>query len=157
MSDERSITHDRMTMERTYAAPRERVFAAWTDAAAKRAWMLGSEDEFDAREYELDFREGGREWIRGEGGGDVYTYEARYEDIVDNERIVYSYYMLRGEVRMSVSVTSVEFTDEDGRTKLVLTEHGMYLDGQDQPALRFEGISGQLDALGPWLARSGSA
>jgi uncharacterized protein YndB with AHSA1/START domain len=152
----RSINHDRMLIERTYDASPERVFAAWTTAEAKRVWMLGQEEEFAAGEYELDFREGGREWIRGEGGGDVYTYEARYEDIVTNERIVYSYYMLRGDVRMSVSVTSVEFQHQDGKTKLVLTEHGMYLDGQDEPHLRFEGVSHQLDALGPWLERAGA-
>lgn len=150
----RFVTHDTMVIERTYQASPERVFAAWADKAAKTVWMLGAEDEFAHEDYRLDFRIGGTEWMRGAAAGDVYTYEARYDDIVENERIVYSYYMLRGETRISVSVTSVEFTDEDGKTKLVLNEHGLYLDGQDQPALRFEGVSGQLDALGPYLARS---
>jgi uncharacterized protein YndB with AHSA1/START domain len=153
---ERFVTHDRMTIERTYDATPDRVFAAFGSAEAKRVWMLGAEDDFNPDNYALDFREGGREYIRGEGGGDIYTYEARYEDIVENERIVYTYYMLRGDVRMSVSVTSVEFEAQDGKTKLTLNEHGIYLDGQDQPALRFEGISGQLDALGPWLAENRS-
>lgn len=155
MSD-RFITHDRMTIERSYDATPERVFAAWASAEAKRVWMVGSEEDFSPGDYTLDFREGGREYMRGEAGGDVYTYDARYEDIVPSERIVYTYYMLRGDVRISVSATSIEFADEDGKTKLTLNEHGMYLDGQDQPALRFEGISAQLDSLGPWLAKTGA-
>jgi uncharacterized protein YndB with AHSA1/START domain len=153
----RFVTHDTMVIERTYPATPERVFAAWADQAAKAVWMLGSEDDFDPQGYRLDFRVGGSEWIRGEAAGDVYTYDARYDDIVENERIVFSYYMLRDEVPLSSSVTSVEFRAEGDGTHLVLTEHGMYLDGEDKPELRFEGVSGQLDALTRWLEKNGSA
>ncbi len=152
----RFITHDTMVIERTYPATAERVFAAWADPAAKTVWMLGAEDDFDPSGYRLDFRVGGSEWIRGEHGGEVYTYDARYDDIVDNERIVYSYCMLRDEVRMSVSVTSVEFRADGRSTHLVVTEHGMYLDGEDKPALRFDGVSGQLDSLTGWLEQNGT-
>jgi len=56
-----------MTIERTYDATPERVFAAFGSAEAKRVWMLGSEDEFSPLDYTLDFTEGGREWMQGEG------------------------------------------------------------------------------------------
>jgi hypothetical protein len=46
-----------------------------------------------------------------------------------------------------VSVTSVEFREDDGATLLVLTEHGVYLPGQEQPAWREHGTAEQLDAL----------
>jgi hypothetical protein len=36
----------------------------------------------------------------------------------------------------------------------LLTEHGVYLDGEDKPEDRKEGIGQQLIALGEWLARS---
>jgi uncharacterized protein YndB with AHSA1/START domain len=155
MSD-RYVTHDTMVLERTYSASPARVFAAWADPAAKAVWFTGAEpDEFTPSDYELDFRVGGREFTRGgPDGGEIYTYEARYDDIVAGQRIVYSYYMLRGDVRMSVSVTAVEFRAEGDGTKLVLTEHGVYLDGEDKPELRTEGIGLQLDALGAWLGRS---
>ena len=156
----RFVTHDTMVIERTYAASPARVFAAWADESAKAVWMLGSEDDFVPEGYRLDFRVGGSEWIRGEAAGDVYTYDARYDDIVENERIVFSYYMLRDDVPLSSSVTSVEFRADGAdtaKTHLVLTEHGMYLDGEDKPALRLEGISAQLDALTGWLAKNGSA
>jgi uncharacterized protein YndB with AHSA1/START domain len=152
----RYVTHDTMLLERTYPASPARVFAAWSDAKAKTVWFLGSEpDEFTPSDYELDFRVGGREFTRGgPEGGDVYTYDARYDDIVADSRIVYSYFMLRNDVRISSSVTSIEFVPDGNQTKLVLTEHGIYLDGEDKPEFRTEGIGGQLDALGRWLAQS---
>jgi uncharacterized protein YndB with AHSA1/START domain len=156
MSD-RSVLHDTMVLRHSYpTASPGRVFAAWADPAAKAVWFAGAEpDEFTPSDYELDFRIGGREFSRGgPPDGDVYTYEARYEDIVDDHRIVYSYYMLRGDTRMSVSVTCVEFLAEGEGTQLVLTEHGVYLDGQDKPEFRLEGIGLQLTALAAWLAKS---
>jgi hypothetical protein len=50
---ERSVTHDKFTIERTYDAPPERVFSAWSEPAAKARWF-GRGDA-----YELDFRVGG--------------------------------------------------------------------------------------------------
>jgi uncharacterized protein YndB with AHSA1/START domain len=155
MSD-RYVTHDTLVLERTYSASPVRVFAAWADPAAKTVWFAGAEpEEFTSSEYELDFRVGGREFNRGgPEGGEVFTYEARYDDIVADQRIVYTYYMLRGDVRISVSVTAVEFRAEGDGTKLVLTEHGVYLDGEDKPEFRAEGIALQLGALGAWLDKS---
>jgi uncharacterized protein YndB with AHSA1/START domain len=52
-----------------------------------------------------------------------------------------------GETRISVSVTTVEFKDDDDRTHLVYTEQGAFLDGHDDPRQREEGTGGLLDAL----------
>ena len=150
-----SIVHDTMLLERTYRADLARVFAAWSDPAAKQTWFTGAEpEEFATSEYELDFRVGGREFNRGgpPGSDDVYTYEATYTDIVDGKRIVYTNHMLRNETRISVSVASVEFFADGDSTRLVFTEHGIYLDGEDKPEYRREGISQQLDALARFLS-----
>ncbi len=70
---------------------------------------MGGPDE-KPDEYELDFRVGGREYNRGTPprGGLVYTYEARYQDIVADERIVYAYEMYLDDARISVSVGTVQ-------------------------------------------------
>jgi uncharacterized protein YndB with AHSA1/START domain len=146
-----------MVIERRYPAAPSRVFAAWADATSKAAWMLGAEDDFDPQAYELDFRIGGHERIIGGAQGDVYIYDARFDDIVADQRIVYSYFMRRNEVKLSVSVTAVEFRPDPEGTHLVITEHGVYLDGQDKPALRFEGISAQMETLALWLDNHGPA
>lgn len=141
-------THDTMVLERTYHAPVETVFLAWADPDRKRVWFLGA-DSPDG-DYSLDFRVGGRELSHGSpaGSDDEYTYDARYLDIVPDRRIVYANHMLRGETRISASLTSVEFRTDGDDTTLVLTEHGIYLDGEDKPEDRRAGISHQLDALG---------
>lgn len=141
-----STKHDTMVLERVYPADLARVFAAWTDPAAKRLWFTGGDGE---GEYSLDFRVGGREFSRAAlaDGGDVYTYDALYLDVVPEHRIVYTNHMLRNSDRISVSLTSVEFAAVPEGTRLTLTEHGVYLDDLDQPEYRRQGIGEQLDAL----------
>jgi uncharacterized protein YndB with AHSA1/START domain len=149
---ERSIEHATFVIERTYDSSPARVFAAWADPAAKARWFGPGEDE--AGEYDLDFRIGGRELNRGAGpDGELYTYEARYQDIVPDERIVYTYDMRREETRISVSLATIELEPEGSGTRLILTEHGAFLDGQDKPQYREEGTGSLLDALGAELQR----
>ena len=89
--NERSVTHDTFVIERTYDASPARVFGAWADPAIKARWFAGPE-EWGPTEFELDFRLGGREISRGgPPGGPVHSYEARYHDIVPEQRIVYAY------------------------------------------------------------------
>ncbi|MEA2665876.1 MAG: hypothetical protein QOI11_2820 [Candidatus Eremiobacteraeota bacterium] len=151
---ERSTEHATFVIERTYDAAPARVFAAWADPAAKRRWF-GDPDGPANGAHELDFRVGGREFNRGgPPGGPVYTYEARYHDIVPNERIAYAYTMDLDEQRISVSVTTVEFAPAGAGTRLVFTEQGAFLDGKDKPAFREQGTNELLDALGAVLRDS---
>jgi uncharacterized protein YndB with AHSA1/START domain len=147
----RSVEHATFAVERTYDAAPKRVFAAWSDPEAKSRWFAGPEG---TEEFELDFRVGGRERNRGGGpDGEMYTYDARYQDIVPDERIVYTYEMYRDETRISVSVATVELTPEGGGTRLVFTEQGAFLDGEDKPEYREQGTGSLLDALGAELAK----
>jgi uncharacterized protein YndB with AHSA1/START domain len=128
------------------------VFGAWAQPAEKARWFGIPDDEIG--EYELDFQVGGREVNRGSGpDGHVYTYDARYQDIVPDERIVYSYDMLRGETRISVSLATVELEPEGAGTRLIFTEQGVFLDGHDTPDLREQGTGSLLDALDADLRR----
>jgi uncharacterized protein YndB with AHSA1/START domain len=102
---ERSVEHATFTVKRTYEASPARVFAAWAEPAAKTRWFGGG----GSGEHELDFRIGGREFSRGSGpDGQTYTFEARYQDIVADERIVYAYEMQLEGTRISVSLGTVQ-------------------------------------------------
>ena len=148
---ERSVTHATFTVERTYDASPARVFAAWAEPAVKARWF-GDPDQ-GVEEFELDFRIGGREFNRGTVEGQDHTYEARYQDIVPDERIVYAYDMHAGGSRISVSLGTVEFEPDGAGTRLTYTEQGAYLDGLDTPEQRQQGTGGLFDALGEELAR----
>jgi len=80
----RSATHATFVIERDYAAAPARVFAAWADTNAKGQWFGPGGEQG----HQLDFREGGREHFQAADGGTVYSYDALYEDIVPDERIV---------------------------------------------------------------------
>ena len=87
---ERSVAHATFVIERTYDAAPARVFNAWADPVAKARWF--GPGELTKGGHELDFRVGGREINRGgPPGGAVYTFDACYQDIVPDERIVYTY------------------------------------------------------------------
>jgi uncharacterized protein YndB with AHSA1/START domain len=148
---ERSVEHATFVVERTYDASPSAVFTAWADPAAKARWF-GNPDE-GVEEFELDFRVGGREFNRATMEGQTYTFEARYQDIVPDERFVYAYEMHFDDKRISVSLGTVELKPEGEGTRLTYTEQGAYLDGLDSPAQRQEGTGQLLDALEKELAR----
>jgi uncharacterized protein YndB with AHSA1/START domain len=148
----RSIVHGSFTIERSYAAPPARAFAAWADPKLKAKWFGGGEADFAKPDHVFDFKVGGREYSKGEGGpGQVYVFDVRYYDIVANERIVYAYEMLLNDARMSVSVATIEFKLEGKGTKMVMIEHGAYFDGLDTSAQRESGTTFMMDQLGTFL------
>jgi uncharacterized protein YndB with AHSA1/START domain len=150
---ERSTHHDTFVIERTYAASPARVFNAWADPAAKARWFVGP-DEWMKGKHELDFRVGGRERVSGgPPGGPVHSFDGRYQDIVPNERIIYSYDMHLDDKRISVSLATVELKPAGAGTRLVFTEQAVFLDGYDIPAQREHGTRELLDNLDAELRR----
>jgi len=149
-----STKHATFVVERAYLASPARVFAAWATAEAKDRWFCGPADRWTLRSRELDFRVGGRELLVGAfTTGTVSTFEARYQDIVPNQRIVYSYDMHIDDNRISVSLATVEFQPVGAGTKVVVTEQGVFLDGRDNPAAREAGTRALLENLDAALLR----
>ena len=149
---ERKVTHATFAIERIYPAPPQRVFQALSDKAAKMKWFVGP-GEWKARTYKMDFRVGGRErLVGGIEGEPPHSFDAIYQDIVENQRIIYTYDMHVGDKRISVSLATMELAPEGSGTRLKLTEQGAFLDGYDNAADREEGTRVLLDQLGRALA-----
>jgi uncharacterized protein YndB with AHSA1/START domain len=145
---ERKVTHSTFVVERTYPASPARVFAAFADPKIKDRWFAGPE-EWGPDEREMDFRVGGRETSRGgPKGGPVHAFDALYYDIVPNERIVFAYDMHLDDLRISVSLATIELKTDGAGTRLIYTEQGAFLDGFDDPAGREHGTGELLDQLG---------
>jgi uncharacterized protein YndB with AHSA1/START domain len=158
---ERSVLHDTFTIERTYPATPSRVFAAFASEEAKEAWgdTGGIEEADPPGTSEFDFRVGGRERFGHKYQGRTYRYDGLYYDIVPDQRIVYSYEMYADDVRISVSVATIEFVKNGDGTALTWTEQGAYLDGIDgpeAPGLRKGGTTELLDGLSTYLERDAS-
>jgi uncharacterized protein YndB with AHSA1/START domain len=148
----RSIIHDTFAIERSYLAIPSRVFAAFasTDAKSNWRWIDRLAEDDGAVAAEFDFRIGGRERFGFKRHGTAFRYDARYYDIVPDQRIIYSYEFYADDARISVSVATIEFVMNGDGTALTWTEQGAFLDGFDgneAPGLRREGTAILLDHL----------
>ena len=118
-------------MAETYPTKRERVFAAFSEAAALERW-LGPSDEFRTRVLEFDFRPGGSyriEFNSPEGQTSILT--GQYTKIIEPELIVFSWRWLESdefpdmETRVTVSLVSTA----DGQATELRLVHEELLEG----------------------------
>jgi uncharacterized protein YndB with AHSA1/START domain len=148
----RSVAHATFHLERSYDAPVARVWKALTDEAAKQKWFGGTPGSWELLERHMDVRVGGREWLKGRWeGGMVSTFEAIYHDVIPNQRLVYSYEMHLDDKKISVSLATLQLKAAEGKTTLMVTEQGAFLDGYDDAGSREHGTGHLLDALGESL------
>lgn len=110
--DPRSIIGTRM-----FNAPRDLVFAAWTDAKYLAQWW--GPNGFTTTTSAFDFRPGGvwRFVMHGPDGRD-YQNRVTFEEIVRPERIVY-HHGGGGDVEWVKFRTTVTFENLGGKTRLV--------------------------------------
>ena len=140
-------------IERYFAASPAEVFAAWADPEVKARWFVGC-DEREKSDHKLDFRVGGRQSVSGgPPGGPPHLFNAVYQDIVPDERIVYTYDMHLDKWRISVSLASVELKLAKSGTRMIFTEQAVFLDGIDSPAAREQSTRDLLDNLDVVLRR----
>jgi uncharacterized protein YndB with AHSA1/START domain len=148
----RSVVHAVFHLERTYDAPAARVWKALTDEKAKAKWFGGPPDRWELLERHMDVRVGGTERAKGRWqGGVVSTFDAVYHDVVENERLIYSYVMHLDDRKISVSLATMQLTADGGKTTLRVSEQGAFLDGYDDNGSREHGTGFLLDALGASL------
>ncbi len=143
-----SVKHSTFTLERTYSAAPAAVFGAWSYQETKARWFAVHDDR-----YSLDFRVGGTEIVHGAGESSLVA-RSEYHDIVREERIVYTTALFTDEILSTMSLTTVQFEADGDGTRLILTEHDVFLDDREQPEWREQGTGNWLDALGRQVARS---
>jgi uncharacterized protein YndB with AHSA1/START domain len=149
-----AIVHASFSVERTFPEPPARVFAAFADPELKARWFHGP-DDWTPTVRTFDFREGGHETAAGAVPGEWSSrFEADYHVIEPDSQIVYSYVMYHDDVRLSVSVTTIELDalDDGAATRIVFTEQGAYFEeGDAANASREAGTIELLEQLGASL------
>jgi uncharacterized protein YndB with AHSA1/START domain len=110
-----------LTITRVFDAPRELVFAAWTEPAHLKRWW--GPNGFTTPACDVDLRVGGS-WkivMRFPDGVNEHIMQAVYREIVPPERIVFTNVALdKDGNRLLEGLTSVTLEDLGGKTKLTL-------------------------------------
>jgi uncharacterized protein YndB with AHSA1/START domain len=103
---------------REFNAPRHLVYKAWTTPELIKRWWAGDRGEVTLAE--VDLRVGGtwRYAMTANGGFEV-AFHGEYREIVPNERIV-STEIFEGMPDAGAAVSTVSFTESDGRTTLTI-------------------------------------
>lgn len=152
--DQTSVIHSTFTIERIFEVPPKKVFHAFADKETKRRWLIEGEG-WNIHAYEADFRVGGSDASRFDyQGGPELTNDTQYQDIVPDQRIVFSYRMTMGGKPLSASLVTVEFTASGKGTVMTYTEQGAYFDGGQEAAKgREEGTRWLMDRLAAEVVR----
>jgi len=87
-------------------------------------------------------------------GGPEVRLDAQFQDIVADQRIVFSYRMAIGPQPLSASLTTIELTPSGDGTRLTYPEQGVFFDGVDSAQGCEEGTRGLLEALAAELQKA---
>lgn len=133
-------TDTTLTLRRTFDAPRERVWQAFTDPDELEQWFVPEGMTTEVRAHELE--PGGEMSITWTDGENRIDNEGYYVEVVENERLVSGEETEAGELRLTY-----EFRDVEDGTEVVVTQEfsGQVPDGAA------EGWAGMLETLAKLL------
>jgi uncharacterized protein YndB with AHSA1/START domain len=110
-----------LTIKRVIKAPRDRVYAAWTDPAQLRQWF--GPDNVRTRELVADIRIGGKyRWDIISPEEEQMAVSGEYLELVPGKKVVFTWQWEDDENwENRVSVVTVELSDRGENTELTLT------------------------------------
>ena len=111
------------TLTRTFDAPRELVFRAWTDPDRLAAWWGPEGISTPRGTIEVDPRPGGafRFVMVSDDDGTEFPSDMRFLEVVAPERLVFGWEPQRG---MGAGTVTVTFADLGGRTEMTTHYEG---------------------------------
>jgi len=148
MAKERLSPQATLKVVRTFQAPRERVFRAWTDPVELARWFAPSE-EYHALVPEFELRVGGKYCLEmHHKNGNIHRVSGIYREITPPERIVFTW-LWETDPKSDESLVTVEFRDLGPSTEILLThEHLPSLEQRDRHE---HGWIGCIYSLGNYL------
>ena len=140
MGDGRTVTERRsdrdLVVTRTFDAPVRLVYQAWTQPELFQLWWAPKSSPVPMIACEMDVRTGGGYSVSfGHDRVSAMTFFGKYVEVVPNERIVWT-----NEENGAVTVTTVTFEDDDGKTQLTMHDRYPSKDALDAT------IAGQTEA-----------
>lgn len=107
---------------RTFAAPRDLVFRACTEAPMMAQWFARSPSMAPGKVIELDVRPGGRYLVEvvGDTDGRTYRMQGTYREVVRPSRLSFTWWYDLADFDASLVTIDLRAVD-DGHTELTLT------------------------------------
>lgn len=138
-----------LTLTRTFNAPRALVFEMWSNAEHKSQWWRPK--AFTLVDAKEEFRTGGA-WmsIMEAPSGAHYKMEGVYQEIVENERIVFTHHWVEDGVSGPQTLITVTFADDPEGTRLTFTQ--ALIDNESDRNNQQNGWNEFLDMLSSELA-----
>jgi len=111
----------RLEISRVIEAPRDRVYAAWTDPEQLKQWF--GPENVKTRELVADARVGGTfRWDIINSEGEEMTMRGEFRELQPDKKIVFTWQWEDDEDwENHISIVTVELYDRDGGTELRLT------------------------------------
>jgi uncharacterized protein YndB with AHSA1/START domain len=142
-----------IVITRSFDAPRDLVFKAFTDPDAVPQWWGWRESETIV--HELEARPGGRwRFVGRDKDGNEYGFHGVYHDATAPERIVYTFEFegMPGHVLLE----TITFEEQDGKTHM--TDSSVFQSVADRDGMLQSGMESgaaeSMDRLAEYLARS---
>ena len=142
---------DTLRIERTYRAPAEAVFDAWTSEEVIRRWWH-AEHDWETTKAEVDLRIGGvvRVVMRDPGRDAEFGGGGRYTEIDRPNRLAFTWLWDGNDTRQLIEL---EFEERDGVTAVRFTHSGLW--SEEAVRSHEEGWSRCFDNLERTLAVAG--
>ncbi|MGH9747759.1 MAG: SRPBCC family protein [Candidatus Acidiferrales bacterium] len=134
MATPKKESESRLEIRRTFAAPREKVFAAWTERGRLEKWMCKDVPEHNPSYTELDLRPGGRYVIEIPMPKEGFTYRGYgvFREVRPPEKLVFTWawekiFPGRSEpedLHQGESQVTVELIARGKSTEMIFTHEG---------------------------------
>ncbi|MFF2908012.1 SRPBCC domain-containing protein [Paenibacillus sp. NPDC057934] len=110
-----------LTLQHVYNASKERVFLAWTKKEQLEQWwgLVG----FTTTVEIMNVAVGGKYLfhMQAPNGGMVFTLEGQYVEIVQNEKLSFTWKWMNEGDDAEETLVTIDFVEKDNQTELVIT------------------------------------
>jgi uncharacterized protein YndB with AHSA1/START domain len=148
MDKAQSTANLTLQMKRTFRAPRDKVFRAWTNRVELAQWFAPS-TEYSTVVPEFELRVGGRYRVEmHHKSGNVHSVSGTYQEIKPPEKVVFTW-RWDGDTSPEHSVVTIEFQDLGDSTEVTLTHER--LPNPEERDKHAHGWNGCMDQLAKFL------
>ncbi len=131
-------------IRRTFAAPREKVFDAWTSPKLMARWFARAPGNPEVKVIEADARAGGKYLLETPCGEKVYRIQGTYKEVRPPEKLVFTWWWEGADFDQSLVTVEFRALGTSAFTEVTLTHEQLPESQRDEHRKGWEGCFDQL-------------